>query len=392
VNAFDYQDPSAAGKKVTCVIEQCAHPLQQQRNLIRIGMKTGAIGRHKPLRLTILLDNSGSMEREDREATVLKAIETLIEKLGPEDEVTLLSFARDTRLVAQKVKGDKAAKLVSMIQAMPSEGGTNLSKAIAQAHEIAKNSVSDDTMSRVVLITDGAANLGDAEPTELAKSIVTMRQDGIAFDACGVGEEGFDDDMLETLTRRGDGRYYFINKAEDAGEDFAEKLAGALRPAAKNVKVQVIFNPERVGNYRLLGFEKHLLKKEDFRNDSVDAAELSAEEAGNALYQVEAMPTGKGNIGKVFVRFMDMDSGEMVERSWNIPYYHQAPQIDQAEPSMQLASVAGLFAEKLKFGDDSNVDLSRLKQSTDQLRVHYHNDQKVKSLLEMIDQVNRMRR
>lgn len=389
VNAFDYGDPSAAGKKVACVIEQCAHPVYQQRNLMRIGMKTGAIGRSQPLRLTILLDNSGSMEREDREATVIKAIEALASKLGPDDEVTLLSFARDARLVAQKLKGDQAGKLVQLVKSIPSEGGTNLSKAITRAHSLAKKGVSKDAMSRVVLITDGAANLGNADPEELSKSIVTMRQDGIAFDACGVGADGLDDEMLETLTRKGDGRYYFINNAKDADAGFAEKLAGALRPAAKNVKVQVIFNPERVGNYRLLGFEKHLLKKEDFRNDRVDAAEMAAEEAGNALYQVEALPGGRGDIGRVFVRFMDMETGKMVERNWTIPYDSQASNIMDAKPSMQLASVAGLLGEKLKFGESANIDISRLQDTISKLRVHYHNDQKVKDLIRMTEKTTR---
>jgi len=389
VNAFDYGDPSACGKKVTCAIEQCAHPVYQQRNLMRIGMKTGAIGRSKPLRLTILLDNSGSMEREDREATVLKAIEALASKLGPQDEVTLLSFARNSRLVAQKMKGDQAGRLVQMVKAIPSEGGTNLSRAITQAHFLAKKGVSKQTMSRVVLITDGAANLGNADPEELAESIVSMRRDGIAFDACGVGADGLDDDMLETLTRKGDGRYYFINKAKDADAEFAEKLAGALRPAAKNVKVQVIFNPERVGNYRLLGFEKHLLKKEDFRNDKVDAAEMAAEEAGNALYQIEALPGGRGDIGRVFVRFMDMETGQMVERSWTIPYDPQAHNIDNAKPSMQLASVAGLLGEKLKFGESANLDLTRLNNTLGKLRVHFHSDKKVQDLIRMVEKSNR---
>src|SRR5690606_1440052 len=110
----------------------------------------------------------------------------------------------------------------------------------------------------------------------------------------GVGARGLNDEILEALTRKGDGRYYFLNTPEDADAGFARQLAEALRPAAENVKVQVVFNPARVHQYRLLGFENHLLKREDFRNDAVQAAELSAEEAGVALYQVETRPDGEG--------------------------------------------------------------------------------------------------
>lgn len=388
VNAFDYGDPSAGDKKVNCVVEQCAHPFYQQRNLIRVGMKTGAMGRTQPLRLTILLDNSGSMEREDRAATVVKAMEALAKQLGPQDEVTLMSFARDARLLAQKVKGNEAVQLVDIVKSIPSEGGTNLSRAIEQAYGVAQQSVQEGTMSRIVVITDGAANLGNANPEDLAKSIEQMRQNGIAFDACGVGADGLDDNMLEALTRKGDGRYYFINRPEDADAGFAQKLAGALRPAAKNVKVQVVFNPERVGNYRLIGFEKHRLEKEDFRNDAVDAAEMAAEEAGNALYQVEARPDGKGDVATVFVRFQDMASGQMVERSWSIPYQSNVAGINSATPSMQLATAAGMLGERLKLGEQAGIDLKELNPIFAKLRSHYHSDQEVKDLIRMCEKVS----
>lgn len=392
VNAFDYGDPSVSsgsGEKVNCVVEQCAHPFYQQRNLMRVGMKTGAIGRSQPLRLTVLLDNSGSMERADRKATVLKAVEALASQLGPEDEVTLLSFARGARLVAQKVRGNEAMKLVALVRGIPSEGGTNLSRSIEQAYASAKETVEEGAMSRIVLITDGAANLGNADPEELSKSVERMRQQGIAFDACGVGADGLDDDMLEALTRKGDGRYYFINKPEDADAGFAQKLAGALRPAAQNVKVQVVFNPERVGNYRLVGFEKHRLKKQDFRNDAVDAAEMAAEEAGNALYQVEAKPDGSGDVGTVFVRFRDMASGQMVERSWVIPYEANTPNVSSAEPSMQLAAVAGMLGERLKQGDETVIDLKQMRDVYSKLRGYFHADEEVQDLLRMCEKVIR---
>jgi hypothetical protein len=388
VNALDYGDPSASGKKVNCVVEQCAHPFYQQRNLMRIGMKTGAMGRSQPLRLTVLLDNSGSMEREDRAATVVKAVEALASQLGPLDEVTLLSFARGARLVAQKVKGDQAHKLVNLVRSIPSEGGTNLSLAIEQAYTNAQQSIQEGTMSRIVLITDGAANLGNADPEDLSKSIEKMRQNGIAFDACGVGADGLDDDMLEALTRKGDGRYYFINRPEDADAGFAQKLAGALRPAAKNVKVQVVFNPERVGNYRLIGFEKHRLKKQDFRNDTVDAAEMAAEEAGNALYQVESRPDGQGDVGTVFVRFRDMATGQMVERSWAIPYQPNINSLSSADPSMQLATVAGMLGERLKQGEEAGIDIKQLKPIYGMLRSHFHADNEVKDLIRMCEKVS----
>jgi len=178
--------------------------------------------------------------------------------------------------------------------------------------------------------------------------IHALRQDGIAFDAAGIGADGLNDTILEALTRKGDGRYYLLDRPEDADEGFARKLAGAFRPGAKDVKVQIQFNPDRVGRYRLLGFEEHRLNKEDFRDDTVDAAEMASEEAGVALYQVEVRPDGSGDVGYVSVRFLDVASGERVERRRLIPYEPGTPGFDQATPSLRLAGLAAWTAAKLK--------------------------------------------
>ena len=389
-NAFDYNDPSPApGEEVACRIEQCANPFVQQRDLVRIALKVAAAGRAagQPLRLTILLDTSGSMEREDRAASVRRALKTLATLLGPNDRVTLIGFARTPRLLAEKVPGDQAGKLVEIAARTPSEGGTNLEQALALASEQALKQRLPAAQNRIVLLTDGAANLGDADPARLARQIEKTRQQGISFDACGVGANGLNDEILEALTRKGDGRYYFINRPEDADAGFARQLAGALRPAAENVKVQVVFNPARVGQYRLIGFEKHLLKKEDFRNDKVQAAELSAEEAGVAVYQVQTLPEGEGELGEVFVRFRDPATGMMVERSWTMPYDAKASAFDQAPPSMQLAATAALLAERLR--GDNQVDLDAMAPVITNLRSKYPHQAKVKELIRMFEKMRR---
>ncbi len=388
VNAFNYGDAAPRrGEPVACAVEQSAHPFLQQRNLLRVGMKTASVGRSTPLRLTVLLDNSGSMEREDREASVLAAMQVLAAQLGPQDVISLVGFARQPRLLADRITGDKAGQLVRIVANTPSEGGTNLEEALRLARTLAQRQHKEGAQDRVVLITDGVANLGNTVPEELAREIETMRQQGIAFDACGVGAEGLNDEILEALTRKGDGRYYFLNRAEDADSGFAKQLAGALSPAAKNVKVQVKFNPRRVTRYRLLGFEKHRLNKEDFRNDKVDAAEMAAEEAGNAVYQIQVNPEGEGEVGEVFVRFLDMSTGRMVERSWPLPYEPKAKAFDQAAPSMQLAGTAAMLGEKLHGTDAGSVRFSMIAKTLGQLRGHYAADPKVQDLVRMCEKV-----
>jgi hypothetical protein len=324
------------------------------------------------------------MERLDRVESVKNAFELLASQLNPQDQVTLVSFARNPRLLADRVPGDKAGGLAGLVETTPSEGGTNLEEALRMGIEKAGAQKLEGGQNRIILLTDGAANLGNAKPEDLAKLIEQMRQEGIAFDACGVGADGLNDDILESLTRQGDGRYYFLDRPEDADDGFAKQIAGALRPAARNVKVQVNFNPERVGRYKLYGFEKHLLKKEDFRNDSVDAAELAAEEAGNAIYQVEVLPEGQGEIGNVSVRFQDMESGQMVEKKWTIPYDAQAVHLDEAAGSMRLAAGAALLGEKLQgsvIGEA--VAMDRLSVIINTLPADFPSDERVKALVDM---------
>lgn len=388
VNAFDYRDPMpTCDEKVACQLEQSIHPFLQQRNVLRLSMRTAEMGRSSttPLRLTLLLDNSGSMERPDRRQTVRKAFELLTQQFNDTDQVTLLSFARTPRLLADKVAGKKAAGLSQLIQDLPSQGGTNIEAALKLAFEKAKEQFDASAQNRIVLLTDGAVNLGNANPEELSNLVESMREAGIAFDAAGISAKDLNDEVLEALTRKGDGRYYLLNSIEDADGQFAQQIAGALRPAAKNVKIQVEFNPHRVGKYKLLGFEKHRLKKEDFRNDAVDAAEMAAAEAGVAVYQFEAKPDGQGDVGSVSVRFQDLATGQMVERRWPIPYEPDAQRASQGAPALQIATCAAMLAAKLK-GETLGefVDLQELSAMLNGLPAKFRSIERVQQMQNML--------
>ncbi len=394
VNALDYRDPLPdRQEKVSCTLEQAVHPFLMQRNLLRISMRTATAGRTQstPLRLTILLDNSGSMERPDRRQAVLRAFQTLTQQLTDKDQVTLISFANTPRLLADKVPGNQGESLLQLIESLPSEGGTNIESALKLAREKALEQRLDAAQNRIVLMTDGAVNLGDADPASLSKLVVQLRESGIAFDAAGICSQDLNDEVLESLTRQGDGRYYLLDSPESIGEDFAAQIAGALRPSAKNVKVQVEFNPERVGKYKLLGFEKHRLNQEDFRNDSVDAAELSAAEAGVAVYQIQPIPGGSGDIGSVSVRFRDMATGQMIERRWPIVYDACTNRFDTASPTVRLAGTAAMLATKFSGGPQADsVDLAQLKNFIAALPEALASQPRTQQLRTMIDQARQI--
>lgn len=350
INAFDYRDPApAAGTPIAFAFERARYPFAHNRDLLRFSLKTGAAGRQagRPLNLVLLLDNSGSMERADRVRIIRAALRVLAAQLQPQDRLSIVTFARTARLFADGVSGDKAAEITEQVAGLTPEGGTNLGDAMNLAYQTAARHYLANGVNRVVLMTDGAANLGDVDPDSLKQKVEAQRKQGIALDCFGIGWEGFNDDLLEVLSRNGDGRYAFLNSPEEAATDFAGKLAGALQVAASDVKVQVEFNPRRVTSYRQIGYAKHQLTKEQFRDNTVDAAEIAAQEAGNALYTVEANPAGQGPLCTVRVRYKVPGTTDYREQAWDVPYAGNAVSLEQASPAMRLAATASAFAEWL---------------------------------------------
>jgi Mg-chelatase subunit ChlD len=350
INAFDYRDPEPApGVPMTFFSERARYPFAHNRDLLRFSVKTAAAGRQpgRPLNLVLLLDNSGSMERADRVAIIHEALKVLATQLQPQDTISIVTFARTARLWVDGASGDQAGTAVNKVMGLTPEGGTNLEEAMNLAYATARRHYLANGVNRVVLLTDGAANLGDVDPDALKQKVETFRKQGIALDCFGIGWEGYNDDLLEVLSSNGDGRYGFINTPEEAATDFVGQLAGALHVAAEDVKVQVEFNPQRVISWRQIGYAKHQLTKEQFRDNSVAAAPLAAREAGNALYTVEVNPQGEGPVATVRVRFRVPGTADYDEREWQVPFNGTAPAFEQSSAAMRLAATAGAFSEWL---------------------------------------------
>jgi Mg-chelatase subunit ChlD len=350
INALDYRDPEpSAGVPVAFAWERAQYPFAQNRDLLRFSIKTAAQGRQagRPLNLVLLLDNSGSMERADRVQTIREALRVLAGKLQAQDKLSVIACSRTARLWVDGVPGDQAAKVADEVGGLTPQGGTNLEEAMNLAYQTALRHYLAGGINRVVLLTDGAANLGNVEPEALKAKVEANRKQGIALDCFGIGWEGYNDDLLEVLSRNGDGRYGFINTPEEAATEFAGQLAGALQVAASDVKVQVEFNPARVKAYRQIGYAKHQLTKEQFRDNTVDAAEIGAAESGNALYVVEVNPSGQGPLATVRVRFKVPGTSDYREHEWAVPYTANAVPLEQATPAMRLAATASAFSEWL---------------------------------------------
>ena len=349
-NAISYHDPKAnAASPIAVHTERARFQYGHQQEVLRIGVKTMSSGRHSdtPLNLVLLVDNSGSMERPDRQAIVRRSLESLLSTLSDTDRVSMIAFARRARLWADGLNPTSALNALDDLTSITPEGGTNLETALELAYATARKHFQPKGQNRVILFTDGAANLGNTSSLTLSGSVEEQRQQGIALDCFGIGFDGYDDQRLETLTRNGDGRYAFLNDLEQVENDFIRQLTGALNVAAKNVKVQISFNPQRVTNYRQIGYAKHQLKKEQFRDNRVDAAELAAEEAGTALYILTLNPEGSGPVGDLAIRYQSPETGQFHELNWSLPYTGAAKNLEDTSQGTQLATAAALFAERL---------------------------------------------
>lgn len=350
INALEYHDPEPApGMAIAFLAERARYPFAHDRDLVRFSVKTAAAGRQpgKPFNLVLAVDNSGSMERADRVRILQECLRALSTQFLPQDRISVVSFARTARLWIDGMPAGQAGNLAERIGRLNPEGGTNLEEAMALAYQTALRHYNPGGVNRVILITDGAANLGDVEPGSLKQRVEAHRRQGIALDCFGIGWDGLNDDLLEVLSRNGDGRYGFINTPEEAATEFAGQLAGALKIAASDVKVQVEWNPRRVLAYRQIGYARHQLTKEQFRDNKVDAAEIGAAEAGNALYTVQLNAAGEGPLGTFRVRYRIPGTSDYVEKAWTVPYTPTATALDQASPPLRLAGTAAAFSEWL---------------------------------------------
>jgi Mg-chelatase subunit ChlD len=388
VNALDYHDPvPAPDSKLALAWEQAHNPFEHNRDLVRLSIQTAAWGREsgRPLNLVLLLDSSGSMERADRVQIVRETLKVLARKLTTMDRVSVVAFARTPRLWVDGLVGGDPEELLRQVGNLNPQGGTNLELALDLAYATARKHFIANGNNRVILLTDGAANLGDVNPVTLKEKVEKHRCEQVALDCFGVGWEGYNDNLLELLSRNGDGRYGFMNDPIAAATGFADQLAGALQVAAANVKAQVEFNPQRVISYRQVGYEKHQLTQEQFRDDTVDAAEIGAAESGTALYSIQVNPEGTGPLGVVRVRYQVPATGLYEEAEWVLPYSPGILPLDKASPSMRLAAVAAAFAEWLaRSPHAAQINLPALHAYLADVPGLYPRDPRPQLLVEMI--------
>lgn len=353
VNAFDYGDTAPDRTTFRVHVEGAPSPFGSDLMMLRIGVKGRRLGREeqRPAMLTFLIDTSGSMAQPDRIGLARISFRLLLENLASSDRIQIVAYDDRARVVLDPTPASQAALVLAAFDALQCTGSTNLEDGMRKAYELAARAFIPGAENRVILVSDGVANLGTGDAQEILAQIDTFRRQGITCSVFGVGKGTYNDQMLEQLANKGDGVYRFLDSEEEARRAFVEDLAATLNTIAADVKIQVEWNPSVVRRYRQIGYENRALTKEQFRDNTVDAGEVGSGQSVTALYELEtdsADTARRLSLGTVRVRYRRTDTHAVEEIATPIMTDAIARNIDATRPQFKLAVGAAEFAEILR--------------------------------------------
>jgi Ca-activated chloride channel family protein len=290
INYFRYQHPAPTNRDVPFRVttELAAAPWNGQRQLLMIGIKGYDVPKTTlpPSNLVFLIDTSGSMDEPNKLPLVKESLRQLIPQLREQDSVSMVVYAGSAGLVLPPTPGDRHDEILSALDRLQAGGSTNGGDGIRLAYAMAKQAYVKDGVNRVILATDGDFNVGTVSQEALETLVGDQRQSGIALTTLGFGQGNYNDSMAERLADVGDGNHAYIDTPQEARKVLVEEMQATLLTIARDVKIQIEFNPALVSEYRLIGYENRLLNREDFANDKVDAGDIGAGHEVTALYEI----------------------------------------------------------------------------------------------------------
>lgn len=286
INYFDYEDASVVPGAVFGVkTEVGICPWNSENKLAMITINGEELTEYKPSNIVFLIDTSGSMYDANKLPLVKKALAMLLEKLGNEDKISVVTYASGTRVALEPTPAIEKNKILGVIDSLSAGGSTAGASGINLAYEQAEKAKIDGN-NRVILCTDGDFNVGISSTGELEKLIESKRQSGIFLSVLGFGMGNYKDNRMETLADKGNGNYAYIDNLREAKKVLVDDMSKTIYTIAKDVKIQVEFNPEKIKSYRLVGYENRVLNNEDFANDAKDAGELGAGSTVTVFYEI----------------------------------------------------------------------------------------------------------
>jgi Ca-activated chloride channel family protein len=370
VNYFDYGYASPSESKFRVFTELTGSPFDKRTSILKIGIKGREIAdwERKPLNLTLVVDVSGSMNYGNRIDLVKKSIRMLIEQLDHNDRVGIVAYGSKAFTVLEPVFADKKRQIINSLDRLHPGGSTYAEAGLKLGFQMANNQYVNGHNNLVVLCSDGVANVGKTDPDAIMRDIKQHVRKGITLSTFGFGMGNFNDVLLERLAINGNGKYAYVDTEDQARKLFVDGLVGTLQVLARDVKVQVDFNPQVVAQYRLIGYENRAIADQKFRDNRQDGGEVGAGHEVTALYEVilkQRKPSQK--LATVFVRWKDADQSEVVELAKDVTAGQGYARFESARPELRLAIVAARFAEMLKQTEQSSrtsySELARLARA-----------------------------
>jgi len=289
INYFSYQYPKATGQHpFASETELSTAPWQPEHYLLRIGVQAQDVhvSAMPPANLVFLVDVSGSMDEPNKLPLVISSLQMLTQQLRPQDKVSLVVYAGRTEVVLEPTAGNKKADIQAALGRLQAGGSTAGASALDLAYKMARKGYVANGINRILLATDGDFNVGVTDTNQIKDMVKRERESGITLSTLGFGQGNFNDAMMEQIADVGNGNYSYIDSLNEARKVLVDELSSTFNTVAKDVKVQIEFNPNVVAEYRLIGYENRQLNREDFNNDKVDAGDVGSGKSVTAIYEI----------------------------------------------------------------------------------------------------------
>jgi Ca-activated chloride channel family protein len=402
VNYFDQGYPTPEEGTFGVVADGGPTPfLPKGEILMRVGIKAREVTRRErpAAALTFVIDVSGSMAREDRLELVKQSLRLLVDGLRPRDTVAVVVFGDEARVVLRPTSKADKELIFAAIDALRPEGSTNAEAGLRLGYEVARAHLIEGGINRVVLASDGVANVGLTDPDAILAAIRSDAATGIQLVSVGVGMGNYNDALMERLADQGDGFYAYVDTIDEAHRLFVDQLTSTLDTVALDAKVQVDFDPTAVASYRLIGFENRALNDQDFRNGRVNAGAIGAGHAVTALYalrlsgDIEERSSKLDRIATVSIRWTDPETSRASEQARDVSLTDLSPSFLATDPHFKLDAIVAATAETLRGSPwIEGYRVRDVSQIADQLSSELPNTDEVHGFLDLLHQASSIKR
>ena len=358
--------------------------------LLRVGVKAREVAdRARPdAALTFVIDVSGSMAREDRLELVKRSLTLLVDELGRRDSVAIVVYGSDARVVLGPTSAHDRDEILDAIESLRPEGSTNAEAGLALGYGLAREALLEDGINRVILASDGVANVGAVDAESILERIRDDAEAGIQLVTVGFGMGNFNDTLLEQLADRGDGFYAYVDELDEARRIFVDGLTSTLQSVALDARVQVEFEPDVVAEYRLVGFENRAIDDDDFRDDDVEAGAIGAGHEVTALYAIRLHRDAgrRDRLATVHLRWVDPDTRREDEIDHDVRPSDFADAFSDTGSTFQLDALVAATAERFRdsrYGRD--YDLRDVLDVADEISRDLPQTDEVHDFLELLE-------